>query len=376
MIRLSYFLLGVCLFGLVNVPREWADGVRAHVVILLSPAWRAASCQTAGPALAAHAKQSPTVAAEIAALRSQIETLQEWISDEKQLQKEADRWSALLSEKDQNKLKAILQKKFSREKQLLAMRYASMPAQVVFRDPSSWGSTIWIALGEADNRALGRTVIRESSPVLADHSLIGVVEYVGESQARVRLITDAGLAVAVRAVRGGAQNRELSHHVKILLDQVQARPDLFASAIEQERFITLVQAFQERVGDWDEEWLAKGEICGCSAPLWRARGSLLKGIGFNYEYPDEEGPARDLRSGRPIGASTPAMPLIQNGDLLATSGLDGVFPPGIPVAIATRILPLTDESHSYEIEAGPAAGDLQDLSIVFVLPPLGFSDID
>ena len=104
---------------------------------------------------------------------------------------------------------------------------------------------------------------------------------------------------------------------------------------------------------------------------------MLKGVGFNYNMADEEGPARSLRSGQPVGASTaPGRVLIQTGDLLVTSGLDGISPPGIPVAIATKIAPLKEGSYSYELEAKPAAGSLDDLSTVFVLPPLGFTVIE
>ena len=104
---------------------------------------------------------------------------------------------------------------------------------------------------------------------------------------------------------------------------------------------------------------------------------MLKGIGFNYNTADEEGPSRSLRTGKPLGVSAaPESALIQAGDLLITSGLDGVFPPGIPVAIATKIASLKEGSYSYELEAKPAAGDLNDLQSVFVLPPLGFAGLE
>ncbi len=269
-------------------------------------------------------------------------------------------------------LKADYKRRAERQKQLLQMRFAAMPAQVIFRDPSSWSSVLWVGLGEVDNQAVGRVVIARNSPVLFGHSLVGVVEYVGETQSRVRLITDASLSVAVRASRGGGQGRELWHHAQSLLDRVRCREELFSSEQEKERFIEILTHFQERIDLSDEEeLLAKGELSGCSAPLWRSRGSHLKGSGFNYDYPDEEGPARDLRTGQLFGRpSGDRKPLLKEGDLLVTSGLDGVFPPGIAVAIAKRIAPLFEGKCSYELEAVPAAGDLQDLHTLLVLPPL------
>jgi cell shape-determining protein MreC len=202
--------------------------------------------------------------------------------------------------------------------------------------------------------------------------LIGVVEYVGETQSRVRLISDAGLICAVRAIRGGIQNRELTQLVQNLLTHAQVRQDLFATSDEQGRFVDMLIAFQNRLSNWEEEELAKGEICGCSAPLFRTRKALLKGTGFNYDFADDAGPAREIRSGRAIGSHmAPKVALIQPGDLLATSGFDGIFPAGIPVAITTAVAPLKEGGFTYDLEAKPAAGDLMDLQTVFVLPPLG-----
>ena len=64
------------------------------------------------------------------------------------------------------------------------------------------------------------------------------------------------------------------------------------------------------------------------------------------------------------------MPLIEEGDLLVTSGLDGLFPKGISVAITTKVMPLKQGSFAYEIEAQPTAPSLNDLKFVFILPSL------
>lgn len=120
----------------------------------------------------------------------------------------------------------------------------------------------------------------------------------------------------------------------------------------------------------EEEYLAKGELHGSSAPFWRSRGISLKGIGFNFDYPDEEGPSRDLKNGRPTGNSAGAIPLLKEGDLLVTSGLDGVFPQGLLVATVSSIAPLKEGSYAYEIEARPLASNLNDLQAVFILPSL------
>lgn len=346
MARFSYILLGAGLFALINLPKEWSDRWRSNVVLAVAPIW-----QSVCPAMA-EAAQSP----QIFAHSSETEMKQECLAEEKRLQSQMEALS-------QNSCL----RRIAREKQIVAMRQVAVPARVIFRDPGSWSSSLWISVGEQDNRTLDQTIVAVNSPVMAANALIGMVEYVGETQSRVRLITDAGLVAAVRALRGGMQNQEIFSQVQNLLARVQVRDDLFANLEEKQRFTEMLSAFQSRLHDGEEAEMAKGEISGGSAPFFRARTQILKGTGFNCEFPDEDRPSRDLRSGI---NSAPKEPLIQAGDLLITSGLDGLFPPGLHVAIATKIMPLKEGSLTYDLEAKPAAGDLLDLRVVFVLPPM------
>ena len=70
--------------------------------------------------------------------------------------------------------------------------------------------------------------------------------------------------------------------------------------------------------------MAKGELHGSSKPLWRGYSQVLKGIGFNYDYADAYGPARDLRTGKTT-ANSPGISLLRVNDLLMTTGMDGIF---------------------------------------------------
>jgi cell shape-determining protein MreC len=367
--RLPYLFLGLFLFSLLHLPYDWVNLWRSQAVATLAPTWQSILPATTTSYL------GPNQNRESLFLQEQVSALQHWLTDEKRLQELSSQCAALL-QKSSDTLKSDLLRRAERQKRILALRFAAMPAQVIFRDPSSWSSVLWIALGETDNLSIGRTVIERNSPVLFGNSLVGVVEYVGEAQSRVRLITDAGLVLAVRSLRGDGQNCEISSHAQNLLERVRVRRDLFSSEEEQQSFIDTVSSFQERLEPQaEEELLAKGELFGCSAPLWRSRGVMLKGSGFNYDYPDEEGPARDLRTGQLFSMRPSlAVPLLKEGDLLVTSGLDGVFPPGIAVAIATKIVPLKEGSCTYDLEARPAAGDLHDLRTVLVLPPVGCAE--
>lgn len=205
----------------------------------------------------------------------------------------------------------------------------AVTARVIFRSPNSWFSSLWINVGEDDNATLKFRGIDKNSPVLVGSSIIGVIDYVGKKQSRVRLITDSALKPSVRATR--RENEEV-------------------------------------------HYLAKGELRGSGKPLFRSNGNLLLGIGFNYDFSDDKGPSRDLRTGEISHNKTNQknVPLLKVNDLLVTTGMDGVFPPDLNVAKITKIYPLKEGDYYYELEAEPACGKLDDLSLVFVLPPVGF----
>lgn len=212
-----------------------------------------------------------------------------------------------------NELKALKQHFGDDLGYIFYMDFDVVPAKVIFRSPIAWESSLWVNVGKATNAQLGREVVAYHSPVVEGKSIIGVIDYVGEKQSRVRLITDSGLTPAVRACRG-----------KLLL--------------------------------------AKGEVHGCSEPLWRSQRHLLKGTGFNYDFPDHPLP--------------PGTELLKEGDLLVTTGLDGVFPPNLHVGKVTKIAPTKEGDYFWELEAEPTAPHLNDLNYLFVLKPVGYEADD
>lgn len=203
-------------------------------------------------------------------------------------------------------------------------------AQIIYRSPASWDNSLWVNVGSEYNNKIGKNSIAVNSPVLVGTSIVGVIDYVGKKQSRVRLITDSKLTPSVRVVR--------KVNGKVLL-------------------------------------LAKGELYGQNQPLWRRSANQLKGIGFNFDFEDATGPARDLRTGAPIGKeeTVQKIPLLREGDLLITTGMDGVFPAGLQAARVLKVHPLKEGDYYYEIDAKPTAGNLDELSLVFILPPVGFS---
>jgi rod shape-determining protein MreC len=380
-----YFFLILFFFCVMSLSYESSERIRSCVVCSFAPCWRGFNflkektlfLLTFPLSRAGHLPgdtfELERLSQENQLLRSQIENVREWLLYEDRIQEQVARYKLF----SQTNVDDIYWKEFfkRRSQELchsLDLQISALPAKVIFREPASWSSTLWINLGEKDNQKLKKKIVGKNSPVLLGTSIVGVVEYVGDHQSRVRLITDSRLTPSVRACRGNEQNRYLLEHLEALIFSLELREDLFSSTEEgaglNQYLDRLKKALLQQSGDL---YLAKGEIHGTSHPLWRSRSQVLKGIGFNYDFSDDEGPARDLRSGEPYATFLRGelIPLLRPGDLLVTTGLDGVFPPGFRIGIVSVIQTLKEGASSYEIEAVSTAGNLDLLTHVFVLPP-------
>jgi rod shape-determining protein MreC len=318
---LPLFFFAIVLGGWISMSPAKTDRFRSFSTATLMPAWNLlhrfqkylSDRPTLKTASEVDSQRLAALELENILLRSQVEKFSKWLSAEEEIDKKWD-----LFQKIEKKAKESLQTEdrlfFERRAQsllsLIRSQLIAMPAEVIYRSPSSWGNSLWINIGEAHNRVLGSKVIAKNSPVIAQGALIGVIEYVGEAASRVRLITDSELISSVRAVRG-------------------------------------------------EKYLAKGELRGSSSCLWRTLSPSLKGVGFNLAFADEE------------KTVSPETILLQEGDALVTTGFDGVFPPDLPVGIVTKVFPSSFGVHLYDIDVQLLAQNLWELGSVFVLPPRG-----
>lgn len=338
-----YVIIGIVLFLLVNLSIASVERLRGITASILSPLWKSS-----------------------AAVKDTFKTSHSPLQNElKQLRLENQVLNAEIKQLSRL-FKDVLNFDYS-----LPSHQAILPARVIFRSPASWNSVLWIDIGEKNNPPNKEKIITKNSPVLLGDSIIGLVDYVGEHQSRVRLITDSGLSPSVRAVRGGEQDRFLDEQFNTLIRMLKQKPDFpeKASAID-----TLTQLKEKLIINSSSSYLAKGVLNGTSEPLWRTKSHILKGTGFNYDFADEKGGSRDLRTGKiSHNTSSQGTPLLKVNDLLMTTGMDGVFPEGLKIAEITKITPLKEGDYYYDLEARPTAGDLDDLSIVFVIPPLGYT---
>ena len=381
-----YLILILFLFSLMSLPAPVSEKIRSVVVCSVAPCWRGLSFikdatidfikvplpargQNSGISLVEADKTSQ----ENLILRSQIDTMREWLLFEDRLKEQLERLKALQKNEREDSVNADFFKRRAEELcAALELQIQAVPAKVIFREPASWSSSVWISVGEKDNGTLGQIVIAKNSPVLLGSSLIGVVEYVGKTQSRVRLITDAHLNPSVRAIRGKEQNQYVLEHIEALMFALQVRDDVFSA--EEIQGTTHVLSHLKRIlgQQVEDKYLAKGALYGSSSPLFRSRSQFLKGVGFNYDFPDEEGPARDLRAGEVYDPlkKREAIGILKAGDLLVTTGLDGVFPAGLRVAIVSKVKSLKEGASSYDIEAVSTAGNLNEINHVFILSPL------
>jgi len=350
----KYLFLALFLFIILSLPLALVENLRYAVLRIFSPLWK-------GLTFGQKATHQEELALENHMLRTEIGKLRALLDQ-----------SGILSTMHKELLTNDLpHRRYEEIAFLLGLAPHMAPSRVIYRDPNSWSSFFWIDVGEATNRHFPYPVVSKNSPVLVGRSLVGAIDYVGAKHSRVRLVTDANLRPAVRAVRGYPQNIYLLEHLDALLHQLSVRYDFSIDDDEKENLIATLTQLKGGLEKEKKEWyLAKGIVQGGSAPLWRQKGTLLHGIGFNYDFPDVEGGARDLISGKVEGSRDDAVPILRVGDLLVTTGMDGIFPAGLRVGEVTRIFPLREGDYTYKIEAKSVVGNLDDLQTVFIIPSL------
>lgn len=305
----QYSCIAFVVLFLLSLSQATADGLRGRLAAVLGPSWNWLNTLAITSQPLGNRALKQALAKDNRRVITAKDEIQRLELENRQLRLRLSELQALVTDPQAN---------------TLVSRADKVAARVIYRSPATWNSVFWLNVGESDNDGFGRKVVAKNSPVVMGASLVGVIDLVNAHQSRVRLITDSNLVPAVRVLREG-------------------------------------------------KLLAKGELHGSVLPLWRREGRVLHGVGFNYDFADEEGPALDLRSGKPMGMTEgEELTIIEVGDTLITSGLDGMFPPGLRVGEVTYLQPLREGDYFYEIEAKPAFGDPDALSLLYVLPAIGF----
>lgn len=285
-------------------------------------------------------------------LKNKIEFVKDMVLSDSRLQKRLEELRQIISEslEDNTQKTRYLAK-------LLQQELTAIPGKVIFREPLLWNNFLWINLGKMQNKEMGEEIIAKDSPVVVGNKVLGVIEEVHETRSKVRLLTDPSLNISVRVTRGREQNLSLLESVEELLHRLDVRPDLIEGEMTQTALRELQKSLLQDVGNYP---LAKGILQGSNSSLWRLPAHILQGFGFNYEFSDEEGEKIDLRSQNPS--------IIRIGDLLITTGFDGVFPKGLVTATVVAVEPLNPGDIFYKIRARAAIENIHEIEFIQVLP--------
>lgn len=313
--------------------------------------------------------QEMAIDLENSLLKSEIARLQELLFQEIVLASNLAELGVLQGSIDKHN---FAQRRFEELQRNVDLKINAVPATIIYRGSSAWHHTCFIDVGHLTNKELGREVVQKNSPVTYGSTLIGIVEEVYEKKSLVRLISDPSLHPSVRVSRGYQQNMDLVQKIDSLILALKVREGLLANPQDHYTLIDNLEILKKSIeGSQDGVLLAKGEMMGAIYAYKMNDELILKGSGFNYDIADSEGPSRDLRSGKPYYSKLPAMPLIAVGDLLVTTGMDGVFPEGLSVAEVLSIDILKEGAYSYDITAKSTAKSLDQIKYLFVMPPIG-----
>ena len=346
-------LLGLFLFTLINLPDRATNCFRTAALLCAEPLFvhNVRTCAS---------EELMDLKCENKMLREQIDYVRGWLTNEERIESMLSKIESVTSS---GKCSSFMSRRLKEQIDLLKKEINSVKAKVIFREPASWSSGLWVDKGlKANDKSAGNIIVAKNSPVLVGNSLVGIVEVVEENRSYVRLITDARLTPSVRALRGKDQDSALIRQIDDLKDQLALRKKDILSG--EELISALTTAEEELVASEQQtKYLAKGELRGSSFPVWRCRSSVLKGFGFNYDFADEEGEAKGIHQKL-------EKPLLRVGDILVTSGMDGLFPAGLEVATVSKIYPLKEGSYAYNIEAIASCKNMENLTSVTICAPI------
>ena len=306
-------------------------------------------------------KSAAEVNLENQVLKSQINYIKEWLGAQQKFEDffselkklEKTQHLAVMSHDAQKKRMKILEDFLS-----YFGRYAL--AKIIFKEPFSSSSFAWINLGENYNSKCGITIIQKNSPVVFGDVLVGVVEEVFPHFSKIRFITDPHLVVSVKAIRGKEQLKSMQAKAEDLLDALELVQEVKYE--KKDELMSLLHALnQELQNEGHDRYYARGEVSGAEySPLYVFQNQLI-GSGFLMQ---------DLKTKhvKNLGVRGFQEIAIKKGDLLVSTGTDGMIPAGLKVGFVTEVLPSTLGKATYSIKAKSACDQLNELEYVQILP--------
>ncbi|MES2272902.1 MAG: hypothetical protein V4487_01775, partial [Chlamydiota bacterium] len=162
-VAFPYLILGFFLFCWISLPKTLSDRARALTAASLAP-----FCKWSKPTKSPSDELS-RLQLENLNLRAQMEEVYEWILSEQRIGEQVELLK--LTRQEQKKSTdeywhAFFQRRADQLQERLRSHLVAIPAQVIYRDPSSWSSSLWVNVGENDNTASDHPVVVKNSPVV------------------------------------------------------------------------------------------------------------------------------------------------------------------------------------------------------------------
>ena len=160
-----YFLLLVFFVMLLCLPKGMVNGLRSRSIRIAS---------VFAPSVKPKVKREGKLGTLM--LQEKVERLSEELASmarTERLIKQAEEWGG----------EGYLGRRAEKALDLAKYEMGGQVGRVIFRDPSSWSSALWIDLCEG--------MVELKSPVLSRGNVVGFIDLVDAKRSRVRLITDS-----------------------------------------------------------------------------------------------------------------------------------------------------------------------------------------
>lgn len=225
-------------------------------------------------------------------------------------------------------------------------RYEHIVTKMIFQPTAPWGNTVWVDVGyKTSPLPIG---LQRNCPVLSGDVAVGLVDFVGAYASRVRLLSDPLVHPAVQIRRQGVDIHGVQRAVSFLQETLKKHPDIMPSRKAARALFKLLSCCPCHLSDDKSTRFARGELQGAEK---MTDPSMWKGVGFALEI------SADGKGGVPIRV----------GDVLETSGLDGLFPQGLIVAKVTSVAPTEEGATTFHILARSEAENFLHLDYLTIL---------
>jgi hypothetical protein len=181
----SFVGLFFLIFFVLSLQPKTANALKSFASSLISPSWQGvnvvkSSCLKILRWMPPSRAFSPEVQRAIAVLKRENHVLREQVD---LLKNHLETEALLLTHIEKLKIPAEGDFFLRRKEELLHLvdlQTQFVSAKVIFREPSLWGSTLWVNVGQRTNRLLEKQLVVKNSPVVIGTTVVGIVEYVGE----------------------------------------------------------------------------------------------------------------------------------------------------------------------------------------------------